>query len=119
MTDKQALTMTTDRKDDLSLQEYKVAGNGLLDRRLFLKKGLQFGAITTLASSTSLATANSEGFYLCCSEKILLLQDLRAIRFRFAVGLTIVLRVVPVGLSWNNYESSDLVFAEESFGQAV
>ena len=52
--------MTTDRNDDLSLEGYKVAGNGLLDRRLFLKKGLQFGALTSLASTTSIAVAKSE-----------------------------------------------------------
>ena len=51
--------MAEDRKNDLTLEEYKVAGNGLLDRRLFLKKGIQFGAITTLASSATIATAKS------------------------------------------------------------
>ncbi len=49
--------MTVDRKNDLSLDDYKVAGNGLLDRRLFLKKGLQFGAISALASTTSIAAS--------------------------------------------------------------
>ena len=52
--------MTNGRKSGLSLQEHQVAGNGLLDRRLFLKKGLQFGAISTIASSTALAATNSE-----------------------------------------------------------
>jgi sulfane dehydrogenase subunit SoxC len=46
--------------NSLNLEVDQVAGNGLLDRRLFLKKGLQFGAITTLASTTTLATAKSE-----------------------------------------------------------
>ncbi len=44
---------------ELKLEENQVAGNGLLDRRLFLKKGLQFGAITTLASTSSLAASES------------------------------------------------------------
>lgn len=52
--------MTKDRLDDHILEENQVAGNGLLDRRLFLKKGLQFGAISTLASTTTLAVAKSE-----------------------------------------------------------
>ena len=52
--------MTKDRINDQCLEENQVAGNGLLDRRLFLKKGLQFGAISTLASSTALASTNSE-----------------------------------------------------------
>ncbi len=52
--------MTKGRSDDLNLEENQVAGNGLLDRRLFLKKGLQFGAITTLTSTATLATAKSE-----------------------------------------------------------
>lgn len=52
--------MAKDRLDDLILEEQQVAGNGLLDRRLFLKKGLQFGAISTLASTAALASANSK-----------------------------------------------------------
>ncbi len=51
--------MAKDRTNDLNIEANQVAGNGLLDRRLFLKKGLQFGAITTLASTTSLAAAKS------------------------------------------------------------
>ena len=52
--------MAKDRNYDLSLEEYQVAGNGLLDRRLFLKRGLQFGVISTLASSTAQASANTD-----------------------------------------------------------
>jgi len=38
-----------------------VAGNGLLDRRLFLKRGIQFGTITALASTvTQLLQAETE-----------------------------------------------------------
>ncbi len=38
-----------------------VAGNGLIDRRLFLKRGIQFGVISTLASTTSsIASAKPE-----------------------------------------------------------
>lgn len=51
--------MAKDRLNDLNLEENQVAGNGLLDRRLFLKKGLQFGVISTLAT-TALAAAKSE-----------------------------------------------------------
>ena len=52
--------MSKDRNHDLSLEEYQVAGNGLLDRRLFLKRGLQFGIISTLASSAAQASANTD-----------------------------------------------------------
>jgi sulfane dehydrogenase subunit SoxC len=52
--------MAEDRNDDLLANELQVAGNGLLDRRLFLKKGIQFGAISTLASASTLAIAKSE-----------------------------------------------------------
>ena len=52
--------MAKDRSNDLNYEENQVAGNGLLDRRLFLKKGLQFGAISTLASTATLAAAKSE-----------------------------------------------------------
>ncbi len=45
-----------DKNNDKSLlEEFQIAGNGLLDRRLFLKRGLQLSAISTLASSTALA----------------------------------------------------------------
>jgi len=40
------------------LKENQVADNGLLNRRLFLKKGLQFGAIASLASTTPLSATN-------------------------------------------------------------
>ena len=46
-----------DYKDDRYLKKNQVADNGLLDRRLFLKRGLQFGVITTLTSTASLASA--------------------------------------------------------------
>ncbi len=36
-----------------SLDKYRVAGNGLLNRRLFLKKGIQFGTFSTLASTSA------------------------------------------------------------------
>ena len=49
--------MTKDRIQDHTYGENQVAGNGLLDRRLFLKKGLQFSAITSLASSASFVSA--------------------------------------------------------------
>ena len=49
--------MAKDRTDDHILEENQVAGNGLLDRRLFLTKGLQFGVITSLISSSSLGSA--------------------------------------------------------------
>ncbi|MEM6998393.1 MAG: sulfite dehydrogenase [Pseudomonadota bacterium] len=52
--------MDKDRLNGLSLKEYQVAENGLLDRRLFLKRGLQFGTISALATSTTLASSNSE-----------------------------------------------------------
>ena len=54
--------MAKDRNHDLSLEEHQVAGNGLLDRRLFLKKGITFGAISTLASTSSLALAKVPRF---------------------------------------------------------
>ncbi len=43
--------MTDDKDKHSLLNEYQVAGNGLLDRRLFLKRGIQFGAVTTLANA--------------------------------------------------------------------
>ena len=46
-----------DRINDRYLKENQVAENGLLDRRLFLKRGLQFGVITSLASTVSLVSA--------------------------------------------------------------
>ena len=46
-----------DYKDDRYLKKNQVADNGLLDRRLFLKRGLQFGVITTLTSTASLTSA--------------------------------------------------------------
>ena len=52
--------MAKDRNHDQLLEEHQVAGNGLLDRRLFLKKGLQFGAVSTIASTSTLALAESE-----------------------------------------------------------
>jgi sulfane dehydrogenase subunit SoxC len=52
--------MAKGRKDDLDFEVNQVAGNGLLDRRLFLKKGIQFGAITSLASSATLVNAKTE-----------------------------------------------------------
>ncbi|MBL1141261.1 MAG: sulfite dehydrogenase [Proteobacteria bacterium] len=52
--------MSQDRDDDLLLKKNQVAGNGLLDRRLFLKKGLQFSAISTLVSTATLASATAE-----------------------------------------------------------
>ncbi len=52
--------MAKDRINDQCLEKNQVAGNGLLDRRLFLKKGLQFGAISTFASSTAIASTNTE-----------------------------------------------------------
>ncbi len=52
--------MAKDRNGDLLLKDNQVAGNGLLDRRLFFKKGLQFGVITTLASTATLVNARSE-----------------------------------------------------------
>ena len=52
--------MAKGRRNDQTLLKKQIAGNGLLDRRLFLQKGLQFGAITTLVSTTTLATATSE-----------------------------------------------------------
>ena len=51
--------MAKDRSDDHTLEENQVAGNGLLDRRLFLTKGLQFGAITSLATTTSFVSAKA------------------------------------------------------------
>lgn len=36
-----------------------VAGNGLIDRRLFLKRGVQFGVISTLAASATVTAADS------------------------------------------------------------
>ena len=46
-----------DRINDRYLKKNQVAENGLLDRRLFLKRGLQFGVITSLASTVSLVSA--------------------------------------------------------------
>lgn len=51
--------MVKDRIDDQYFEEHQAAGNGLLDRRLFLKKGLQFGAISSLAASSSLVSASA------------------------------------------------------------
>jgi sulfane dehydrogenase subunit SoxC len=49
--------MTSDRLNGQTLEENQVAGNGLLDRRLFLKRGVQFGVISSIAAaSTSIAT---------------------------------------------------------------
>ena len=50
-----------DRINDRYLKENQVAENGLLDRRLFLKRGLQFGVITSLASTVSLVSAKENG----------------------------------------------------------
>lgn len=52
--------MASDRINDQTLEESQVAGNGLLDRRLFLKRGIQFGVISSIASSTSFAAAPRE-----------------------------------------------------------
>ena len=49
--------MTKDRNHDQFLEEHQVAGNGLLDRRLFLKRSIQFSAISTLASASNLVAA--------------------------------------------------------------
>ena len=48
-----------DYKDDRYLKKNQVADNGLLDRRLFLKRGLQFGVITTLTSTCLLYTSDA------------------------------------------------------------
>lgn len=45
--------MANNQEDEHFVKDHQVAGNGLLDRRLFLKKGIQFGAITTLASAAA------------------------------------------------------------------
>jgi sulfane dehydrogenase subunit SoxC len=52
--------MASDRINDQTLQENQVAGNGLLDRRLFLMRGVQFGVISSVAASSSLAATTSE-----------------------------------------------------------
>ncbi len=52
--------MAKDRIDDHYLEENQVAGNGLLDRRLFMKKGLQFSAITSLATTIAFVSAKSD-----------------------------------------------------------
>lgn len=45
--------MPSDKTNDHLASDYQVAGNGLLDRRLFLTKGLQFSAVTALASTAA------------------------------------------------------------------
>ncbi len=52
--------MAQKQDNDNNFKEYLVADNGLLDRRLFLKKGLQFGAITALASTYSQTASADE-----------------------------------------------------------
>ena len=52
--------MASDRINDQTLQENQVAGNGLLDRRLFLMRGVQFGVISSVAAPSSLAATTSE-----------------------------------------------------------
>ena len=52
--------MKKDRANGLSLKEHEVAGNGLLDRRLFLLRGLQFGVIANITPTNSLATTATD-----------------------------------------------------------
>ena len=49
-----------DRRNDRYFKKNQIAENGLLDRRLFLKKGLQFGVITSLASTVTVSSAENE-----------------------------------------------------------
>ncbi len=52
--------MAHGQDNDNTYREFLVAENGLLDRRLFLKKGLQFGVITALASAYSQTASADE-----------------------------------------------------------
>ncbi len=51
--------MEQDNLDPSTLKKYQIAGNGLLDRRLFLKRGFQFGAMSTLLATNATTFAKS------------------------------------------------------------
>ena len=52
--------MKKDRKNDLSLKEHEVAGNGLLDRRLFLLRGIQLGVIANIMPTNGFAKTTTD-----------------------------------------------------------